>query len=147
MFTSMVRVELTNEVADVNKRLNALKTKVGEEKEEVNQVILQVENHMNTVDQSVGSLDTQVEILEEAQRGTHDLLVSMGNERRLLNVRMSTLRARCSILKSQEREARQDNKDMKNLLKAQTGVINSQTEVIRTLEAQVAELREMVLEA
>ena len=61
-------------------------------------------------------------------------------------MRVCGIRARCSILKSQEREGVMDLELMKTLLEVQMGVINSQTEVIQNLEATVRELRVLVLE-
>ena len=88
-----------------------------------------------------------MEILEEARRGTQQVLESFLNERRLETARVRSIGARCSILESRERESFRDLEAMKVLLKAQTGVINQQTEVIQNLERQVEVLRVVALEA
>ena len=88
-----------------------------------------------------------MEILEEAQRGTIQVLESLANERRLETARVRSIGTRCLILESRERECFRDLEAMKVLLKAQTGVINQQTEVIQNLKRQVEALRVVALEA
>ena len=147
MFSSMVGVELTNEMVDINQRTDDLKAEVetrfaGMEREEE---LLRERLERESVSR-VG-ISHRVEILEEDRRGTQQYLESSRNERRLETARVRTIGARCSMLESREREGFQDLEAMKVLLEAQTGVINQQSEVIQNLERQVEALRVIALEA
>ena len=139
-FSSMVGVELTNEMVNINERVSALEMKVEEEKGEVLRAVIRAEGRLEREATLSVGLSHCIEVLEEARRGTQQLLVSFGNERRLEMVRVRSIRVRCSILKSRERECQMDLKVMKMLLEAQMGVINQQMEVIQNLEAQVQAL-------
>ena len=147
MFTSMVGVELTNEMVDINQRMDDFKVEVETRFEAGERVEESLRERLERESVSRVRVSHRVEILEEAHRGTQQILESFSNERRLETTRVRSIGARCSILESRERESFRDLEAMKVLLEAQTRVINQQTEVIKNLERQVEELRVVALEA
>ena len=140
MFTSMVGMELTNEMVDINQRMDDFKAEVETRFEGQERVEESLRERLERESVSRVGVSHQVEILEEARRGTQQLLEAFSNERRLETARVRSIRARCSILESREWESFWDLEAMKVLLEAQTGVINRQTEVIQNLERQVEAL-------
>ena len=147
MFTSMVGVELTNKMVDINQRMDDFKAEVKTRFEASERVEESLRERLERESVSRVGVSHRVEILEEACWGTQQVLESFSNERRLETARVRSIGARCSILKSRERESFRDLEAMKVLLKAQMGVINQQTEVIQNLERQVEALRVVALEA
>ena len=147
MFSSMIGVELTQEMVDINQRTDDLKAEVETRFEARERVEESLRGRLEGESVLRVGLSHRVEILEEARRGTQQYLESSRNERRLETARVRSIGARCSILESREREGFQDMEAMKVLLEAQTGVINQQTEVIQNLERQVEALRVIALEA
>ena len=147
MFSAMVGVELTQEMVDINQRTDDLKAEVETRFEAAERVEESLRERLERESASRVGISHRVEILEEARRGTQQYLESLRNERRLETARVRSIGARCSILESREKEGFQDMEAMKALLKAQTRVINQQTEVIQNLERQVEQLRVIALEA
>ena len=100
MFTSMVGVDLTIEMVDINQRTDDLKAEVETRFEAQERVEESLRERLERGEVSRVGISHRVEILEEARRGTQQVLESFLNERRLETARVRSIGARCSILES-----------------------------------------------
>ena len=100
MFTSMVGVELTNKMVDINQRMDDFKVEVKSERERKERAEVVLRQRIKREEMERVRVSYRVEILEEARRRTWQVLESFTNKRRLETVRVRSIRAHCSILKS-----------------------------------------------
>ena len=80
MFMSIVRVEVANKVANINKWVNRIEQKVDQSILEGREKEVRVNTNINKLDTKLRELDHHLEILEEAWRGNQERIVESSQQ-------------------------------------------------------------------
>ena len=138
MFTGMVGVEVIEDIANTNERVDALSLETLEN-------VVKVHTNLNKVDRWVGEVDHQVEILEEFCQHYQEFLLVDQQCQVLYNREIQTLEVWCDRLVRMDVVLNRELGQYQDLVLVQTQTISAQNTFIWTLEAQVLELREMLM--
>ena len=138
MYTSMVGVEMLDDVANTNKRVDLLSLEMLES-------VAKAHVNINKVDQQVGEIDHQVELLEELRCHYQEFLRTNKHWLIRLNQEIQTLKVRCDGLVQTNGALNHELGQYHDLVLLQTQTINAQNTFIQGLEAKVQELKEIVM--